>query len=131
MTPRPLSITILGWAFLALGAVSAAAALLALVGVPGAGGGATLEARLAEFGPMLAVQAVAGIGGALVLRGAEWGRWLVLGWMGYHVVLGFFHDLTELLVHGAMMALLTYVLYRPGANDYFRRQEVGVVATGG
>jgi hypothetical protein len=63
------------------------------------------------------------LGGAFVLRGKNWARWLVLAWIAYHVVLSAFHHFFELAVHAALLAVFAYILFRPRASAYFQRAE--------
>ncbi len=66
------------------------------------------------------VRLVAILGGALLLHGHNWARWLLLVWMAYHVVLSAFHAVGELVVHGVLLAVIAYFLFRPQASAYFR-----------
>lgn len=127
MNPRPGSVTLVGWLFLCLGVVTAAAAGLGMLGI--VGGGAAGRAPASEMLPMVAVQLAAAVGGWLVLRRSSAGRWLLVGWMSYHVILSGLHAPLELLVHGGMLALLVYVLFRREARDYFRGGAVGIAAS--
>lgn len=120
MTKRPTSITLVGWTFIVFCGVLAAVALLPLdrpggrgAAVPGAN--ETLDLVLATVSRLLGV-----LGGALVLYGQKWGRWLLVAWMAGHIVLSALHSPFQLLVHGALFALIVYGLYRPDAEAYFR-----------
>lgn len=123
MSRRPLPVTVLGWLFVCFGVISSLAAVLAMMGIAGAEGSA--QARMSEFLPMVVVQAVAAVGGALVLRANRFGRWLLVAWMAYHVVLSGFHEPIALIVHGAMLAAIVYLLFRSDASAYFRRGAEG------
>jgi hypothetical protein len=68
---------------------------------------------------ILIVELAAIVCGAFMLRGANWARWLALAWMGFHVVLSFFHSLREVVVHGLLFALIAYFLFRADARAYF------------
>src|SRR5690606_4861607 len=114
MNKRPLPVTVLGWLFVAFGVISGLAALFAMTGLVGPE--TAPRARVNEFLPMVVVQALAAVGGALVLRGSSVGRWLLIAWMAYHVVLSGFHEPMELLVHGVMLAVVAYLLFRGEAG---------------
>jgi hypothetical protein len=58
-------------------------------------------------------------GGAFLLGGANWARWLCLGWMACHVLISAFHSLAEVAVHGLIFAVLLYFLLRPSVTAYF------------
>jgi hypothetical protein len=59
------------------------------------------------------------LGGIFMLRGANWGRWLVLVWMALHVVLSIFHEPMELVVHSVMLVLLVVLLMFGSGGRYF------------
>ncbi|MDD8019524.1 MAG: hypothetical protein PHP42_14215 [Bacteroidota bacterium] len=107
----PLSITIISWFFIAAGIT-----------------GIVYHARefnihdpfardllLALFIRLLAI-----VGGIAALRGKEWGRWLMFTWIGYHVVLSFFHTWDQTAIHGVLFIITAYVLFRPKASAYFK-----------
>lgn len=124
MIPRPWSVTLVGWLFLCLGLVTVAAAGMAMLGM--VSGGADGRAPAGEMLPMVAVQLLAVIGGWLVLRRSGAGRWLLVAWMAYHVILSGFHAPLELVVHGGMLALLVYILFRDEASAYFHAARTGI-----
>jgi hypothetical protein len=108
---RPRSVTVIGWLFIAAGIV----------------GLVYHASELKTSGPLddeavwvLLLRLLAVIGGAFVLRGADWARWLVLAWIAYHVVLSAFHSWSETAVHAVLLAGVTYLLLRPEAGAYFR-----------
>jgi hypothetical protein len=110
MRKRPLAVSILSCLFIATGVVG-------------------LARHLADFKAtqpfeydlvwIFIVELAAIVSGAFMLRGANWARWLALAWMGFHVVLSFFHSLREVVGHGLLFALITYFLFRPEARGYF------------
>lgn len=116
MNKRPLSVTIIGWLFIAAGTV-----------------GLVYHAKEFKTGHLFdkeavwvcAVRALAIIGGVFVLRGRNWARWLLILWMAYHVVLSAYHPVSELIMHALLMVVVAYLLLRPKASVYFRasRQE--------
>lgn len=111
MRKRPLSVTVIGILFLVTG----------LIGL------ADLAERLAKRDPtehdllwIGLVRLLAIVGAVLVLRGRNSGRWLLVGWMAFHIVLSAFHSPFQLLVHGLLFAVIAYVLFRRPASEYFR-----------
>ncbi|HTD60059.1 MAG TPA: hypothetical protein VK679_05365 [Gemmatimonadaceae bacterium] len=100
---RSLPVTIIGW-------------LLVVVGVSG------FVLHLYEAKPqhalegenpwILATELVAIVGGAFLLRGENWARWLVMAWMGLHVAISF-NSPRQLVIHGAIFVLFAYFLFRP------------------
>ena len=65
-------------------------------------------------------EALAAIGGAFLLLGRRWARWLLLGWMAFHVVISAFDSLQKLAVHVVIFGLIGLALLRPPASEYFR-----------
>ena len=111
MNKRPISVTVIGCIFIAAGVIGFAY-------------------HVSEFKPqrpfqydlvlVSLVRLLAILGGVFVLRGKNWARWLLLAWIAFHVVLSAFHSLFELAVHGLLLAVIAYVLFRPPASAYFR-----------
>src|SRR5437899_6620371 len=95
MTKRPLSVTITGWLFIAVGVV----------------GFVFHASDFKVHGPLqydlflvCLLRLLAIICGVFILRpGNNWARWLLLVWIAYHVVLSGFHSLSQLLVHGVLL----------------------------
>ena len=104
MRDRPRTEFIIGWLFVGFGSIGAAASLVGLLGNRSTGA----EALIA-----LAIRILAILGGALLLRGFDWARWLLLGWAACHVVIGALHDAFQLLVHAALFLALAWLLFRP------------------
>jgi hypothetical protein len=111
MNRRPRAITVLGWLFVAVG-------------------GSGLLFHLSEFKARLPldtdliwaslVRLLAMAGGAFVLRGRNWARWLLAGWMAFHILLSIFHSPVELLMHVLLFGIIGYFLFYPPASAYFQ-----------
>jgi len=111
MTKRPLSVTIIGWLFIVAGTVG-------------------LVYHATEFktdGPfkyelvlVCLIRLVAIVCGVFMLRGSNRARWGLLVWIAYHVVLSAFHPLSELVMHGLLLAVVAWFLLHPRASAYFR-----------
>ena len=110
-TLRPPSVTIVGWLFVAAGAVGIAYHSRDLIG-PGFSSGAI---------SVLLLRLAAVVAGVYVLRGANWARFLAIAWMAYHVVLSAFHSMSELTIHLVFLTIIVAVLLRPAAAGFFRR----------
>jgi len=114
MNKRPFAVTIIGWIFIAAGAIG-------------------LAYHLTEIKPhqpfpvedvwIFLLRVVAIVSGVFMLRGRNWARWLALAWIAFHVVLSFFHSIHQVLVHGLLFVLIGYVLFRPEARAYFGHAE--------
>lgn len=109
MTNRPLSVTIIAWVYIVVGAVGFTYHLSDFRA------GAASEFLWIELVRLLAV-----VAGVYLLRGRDWARWLALAWIGFHVILSAFHSLQQLAIHALFCAILAYFLLRPAAARYFR-----------
>lgn len=111
MNKRPLSATIIGWLYIITGAMSAVFHAAGFKLHPFA-----YDVVFVEL-----VNLAANAGGAYVLLGRNWARWLVIGWMAFHVVVSAFHSVYESALHALFLAILAYLLLRPAASRYFQR----------
>jgi hypothetical protein len=100
---RTLSNTIIAWLFIAAGTVGLVYHLSQVIGR------AVLDTEHVVILLLRLAAIVAGVG---LLRGANWARWLMVGWLAYHVVLSAFHTPSEFAVHGLLFAVVTYFLFR-------------------
>ena len=79
---------------------------------------------------VLAVGVTALAGGAFVLRGHNWARWLLAVWMLFHVVISVGHP-GQLVAHIVIFGCMAFVLFRPGAGGFFGRPSNITPASGG
>ena len=107
---RPLSVTVIGWLFIAAGTIGIAYHLRDLAP-------RTLFANDAVW--VLLVRLLAIVGGVLTLRGKNAGRWLLVGWMAFHVVLSYFHDLSEVIMHAVLLIVVIALLFFGRAAKFF------------
>jgi len=108
MNRRPRSITVISWLFIAAGGVGFLYHLSELSGRVDFEAIAVVLLRVAAI-----------VGGVFLLRGADWARWLLAGWMAYHLVLSAFHSATQFAVHVLLFGAIAYFLLRPRATAYF------------
>jgi hypothetical protein len=112
MNKRPVTVTIL-------------ACLLIITGVVG------IAYHLSDFSTkdlfeygnvtILIVRIIAIVGGVFLLRRRNWARWLSIAWIAFHLILSFFHNVQEVLIHTFVFALFAWFLFRPEARAYFLR----------
>ncbi len=76
-----------------------------------------------EYIAILLVRVLAILAGIYLLRGSDWARWVALLWITFHLVISFFNDWSQVAVHAVVLAIFAYVLLRPAASAYFRRQR--------
>lgn len=61
--------------------------------------------------------------GFFLLRRNNWARWVAVAWLAFHVAVSF-DSRSKLIMHGALLVVLAYFLFRPQANAYFRSAEI-------
>lgn len=121
---RPRTITFVAWIFIVAGTAGLLADLWPLLTSEAAQQIAKLRADgLADLGPAWGLRLLAIIGGLGLLRGYNWARWLLAGWMLAHVGISFFHSLGEVLAHCLIFLPLLYLLFRPPVQSYFRAPD--------
>lgn len=117
MKKRPVSIAVISWIFIVVGIITFVTGLLPLIdqGISEFMAECSVEFVVSQIVRTLAV--VSGVG---MLFGFNWARWLLVGWLGYHVILSIFHPLFELLVHGLLFVVMLYFLFRTQVSAYFK-----------
>jgi hypothetical protein len=111
---RPLAVTLLGLLFIGAGAA-------------GIIFHSTERPINAMFFAIEAVGVVAVLGGASLLMGREWARWVLLAWMAFHVAIGAVDSVGKFAFHVVLFVVIGYVMFRPGVGEYFKtkRKESG------
>ena len=110
MNQRPLSVTIVGCIFLAIGILASASHAAELKGT----GHVQYDVLWA-----LLINLVAIVCGVCLLRRSNWARWVAVAWLAFHVILSL-HSRQALLIHSALLVGFAYLLFRPAARAYFR-----------
>jgi hypothetical protein len=118
MKRRPLSVTVISYLFIAAGAIGFAYHLTEFK----ARGRFDYDLALVCFVRLLAI-----LSGVFMLRGRNWARWLLLVWIAYHVILSAFHSLTELAMHGLLLVVIAYFLFRPGRLRIFAARALRAI----
>jgi hypothetical protein len=112
MTRRPLAVTLIGWLFLSVGAITISYFISQFI---------ASRSMPQDLILACAVDALALAGGLLILRGRNLGRWLSIGWLAFHVGLSVLHATQDVVVHGVLLVLVVIALTRRDAALYFRR----------
>jgi hypothetical protein len=111
------SIKVVGVLFLALGVLDLWRGL-----APIRGGG---QSRLAaDDMQVLAIGVAALIGGAFVLRGQNWARWLLAAWMALHVAISVGQPIA-FAAHLVIFGFIAFLLFRSRASEHFRPRVEG------
>src|SRR5262245_41886259 len=111
MKNRPLSVSVISWLFIAVGIVALSYHLLPHH---------IAEHPANELVWVCVVRVIALLCGVFMLYGFNWSRWLLVVWLGYHVILSAFHSTFEVAVHGLLCGVIVFFLFRPQASAYFR-----------
>ena len=112
---RPLSVTILGCVYIAIGVIGFVYHSKEFI-AQNAFQNDVIGIELTEF--------IAIVCGIFILRGQNWARWLALAWIAFHVILSAFHTFSEFAIHCLFCALIAWFLFRPVAARYFRRTRM-------
>jgi len=120
MNRRPIAVTVVAWVYVAAGILSIVHHASELKATSPFDGGPIGRCLIG----LLAV-----VGGAFMLRGWNWARWLSILWLFGHVVLSAFHPLPELIMHTVLLVGFTLMLFQPCASAYFCGGKAGIAAT--
>jgi uncharacterized membrane protein len=114
MSKRPLSITIIGWIFILTGGIGLLYHLTEL----------NLQHPFDDDVLWVcSVRVLAVVGGVFLLYGFNWARWLLVVWMGFHIIISAMHSPLQLLVHSLLFGVILFFLFRPRASAYFRAKS--------
>ena len=110
---RPVSLTVVGWLFVAVGVGGIARHGWTFLHATGPGEAADL-AWAGGSG------ALALVGGAFLRRRHGRARWLLAFWMAAHIVLSAMHETEKLVIHVALFVPISWVLFRGPATAWLR-----------
>jgi hypothetical protein len=113
----PLSIKIIGGFFVLIGVLTLSVSIweVLTVGHPHQGVGVPARPEY-QFAAAYLVRVTALIAGVALLAGRAWGRWLLVVWLAYHLVLSLFHSAAAVVVHSVLLGVGAYFLFRPEAS---------------
>lgn len=124
MSPRPISITIISWLFIAIGLVSIGADLLPLIGINISAGPSDFQTlSFFELILTLSVRLLALVCGIFMLYGFNWARWLLAAWMGFHIVISIKDSPFKLIMHVLIFSIILFFLFRPKASVFFQSRK--------
>jgi uncharacterized membrane protein HdeD (DUF308 family) len=109
MNKRPLSVTIIGWIFIAVG----------IVGLIYHSTHPKEDYHLW----ILFVRVLALVCGVCMLFRQNWARWVTAAWLAYHVYLSVHHKTSELIIHALLFVVIVFFLFRATATAYFRGKD--------
>ena len=108
---RPLAVTIVSCVYIAVGTIGFVYHFRELLSQPDG----LRDAALVE-----AVELVAIVCGAFMLRALNWARWTALAWIAFHIVLSAFNAVQEFAMHLLIGVVISWALLRPESARYFR-----------
>ena len=111
MNKRPRLVTLIGYVFIAVGIIGFAYHVTEFQ---------TVRPFPYEILGVLLIRLLAIVCGIFVLRGHNWSRWLLVLWILYHTLLSAFHSVSEFSIHGLLLGIVAYFLFRAPASRYFR-----------
>lgn len=104
---RPIPVTILGCLFIVVGLVALAYHLL--------------QRPVDRWAALIIfVEIIAVVGGVFLLKGRNWARWLMIGWVGFHVAVSAFKSLSDCIAHAVLFVAVAYFLLTPPDSKYFQ-----------
>lgn len=113
--PRPLSVTILGGLYLAIGLAGLASHSMEVW----ADHAFRFDGLVVEL-----ISLLAAIAGIFMLLGHNWARWLALAWMASHVIISAFNKWPEFAIHCVFFVVIAWLLLRPEVKRYFSASVV-------
>ena len=127
MNKRPRFITVISWIFIVFGSIALLTGLLPSVDT-------TAAQRIAElkghwFVHLARILSI--LCGVFMLYGFNWARWLLVAWIGFHIILSVLHSPLQLLVHALLFTVILYFLFRPEASAYFRGKRADAAQSKG
>lgn len=127
--PRPRSITIIAWLFVAVGVAGLLNDLWPLLTSGAAAQLAKLKSDgLGDLGPAWTTRLLAIVGGIGLLHGRNWARWLLMAWMIFHIGMSAFESWEKLVFHSVIFLPIMYFLFREPSQLYFRPEKTSAVA---
>jgi len=118
MIKRPISVTIISWFFILMGVLSNFDTISHWNMYRASGRPAS--DWIVGFLVMELTRILAIVAGILMLRRNNFGRWLCVVWLAFHVVISIRHSITEVAMHAVFLFVLIFFLFRRPANEYFR-----------
>jgi uncharacterized membrane protein len=108
---RPVPVTILGYLFIVAGLVGLAYHLS--------------ERPLDRWVALISlIRIIAVVGGVFLLKGRNWARWLMLGWLALHVVVSALNSLSNCVAHVVLLLVVAYFLVTPPDSKYFQASSL-------
>jgi hypothetical protein len=103
---RPFAVNFLGYSFIAVGIAALVYQLIK--------GTLDFWMILIALFELLAV-----VAGVFLLKGRNWARWLLMAWVGFHVVARGLNSLTSSIPHLLLLIAIGYFLFTPPDSKYF------------
>ena len=107
---RPRTITIISWLFIIFGSIALLSGVLPFRDL--------MSHWYVHLSRILMI-----VAGVFMLKGQNWARWLLVLWIGFHIVISALHSLLFLLMHVVIFSVILYFVFRRQASNYFQPQK--------
>ena len=114
MKGRPLPVVIVSVLFIIAGCVGLAYHLKEIF---------ELKNNLNETIWILFLRILAVVCGLLLLFRINWGRWLTIAWLVYHVIISAFNSASEMIAHIVLLLFVAVLLFLPVSSAYFKNKD--------
>jgi uncharacterized membrane protein len=104
---RPIPVTILGCLFI-------------VVGLAGLAYHLSQQPSDSWVALIAIIEIIAIVGGVFLLKGRNWARWMMLGWLAFHVVASALQSLSDGVAHAVLLLVVAYFLLTPPDSQYFQ-----------
>lgn len=120
---RPFTITLIAWLFILAGAGTLLFALFVALLADSSHIHDPLGRFSGEDLLVIGIAVAAGASGVLLLKRKAWGRWLILGWLAFRIVMSYPHGLMKFGVHLGLAVVIGVLLFLPNASAYLRGER--------
>lgn len=112
MNKRPLPVTIVSILFILVGCIGLAYHVKELFNP---------DKNLSETILILVLRILAAVFGLLLLYRINLARWLIILWLVYHIIIGAFNSMSQMLIHVVFLILVSILLFLPVSSAFFQK----------
>ena len=108
---RPRTLTIISWLFIIFGSIALLSGVLPFRDL--------MSHWYVHLSRILMI-----VAGVFMLKGQNWARWLLAGWIAFHIVISALHSTLILLMHVVIFSVILYFVFRRQSSVYFAERSV-------
>lgn len=112
MKKRPLPVTIVSFLFILVGCIGFAYHVKELFNP---------DKNLYETILILVLRILAAVFGLLLWYRINLARWLIILWLIYHIIIGAFNSMSQMLIHVVFLILVSILLFLPASSAFFQK----------